>query len=471
MPEAFAMARRFFDDVISSPVNIFLVGLICYFSYKLIKKDSTKPPAKKNSKSENDLANMPKQDFTLEQLKEYDGIKSNGRILIGVLGKVFDVSKAKDFYGPGGPYSVFAGRDASRALGTFSVDKSQFKDEYDDLSDLKTSQMESIKEWEMQFLEKYPLVGNLLRPGEEPSVYEEESAERMREVPLSLCEYDFVIKALSENLRLDKRSVYDIRDIKIDFLKTRGSCLLSIGNTQVSAQVSAEIVKPKDSRPNEGIIKINLDLSPMGAQHFEVGKQSEQGVELNRLLERNLKQSRFLDIETLCIRAGEKVWQIRVDLNVLNHDGNILDCANLAVICAVSHFRLPEVSVTGDQITIFSPEERNPIPLIIIHMPITLSFAFFDQGKFLLVDPTELEEKCMDGKLVIGMNRHREICTMQLSGNMLLLKDQIKRCVDITANKVLKITEFIQEEINKNVNDLEKKKSIRSSNLEEKMSM
>ncbi len=43
------------------------------------------------------------------------------------------------------------------------------------------------------------------------------------------------------------------------------------------------------------------------------------------------------------------------------------------------------------------------------------------------MDPTELEERCMDGKLVIGMNRHREVCTMQLSGNILLLKDQVKR--------------------------------------------
>lgn len=48
---------------------------------------------------------------------------------------------------------------------------------------------------------------------------------------------------------------------------------------------------------------------------------------------------------------------------------------------------------------------------------------------------------------------------------------KIKRCVDITANKVLKITEFIQEEINKSKNDNEKKQSIRSSNLDEKMSM
>ena len=58
----------------------------------------------------------------------------------------------------------------------------------------------------------------------------------------------------------------------------------------------------------------------------------------------------------MCIRGGEKVWQIRVDLNVLNHDGNILDCANIALICAVAHFRLPEVSVTGDEIKIVISE-------------------------------------------------------------------------------------------------------------------
>ena len=41
---------------------------------------------------------------------------------------------------------------------------------------------------------------------------------------------------------------------------------------RISAQTSSEIVKPKDSRPNEGILKINLELSPMGAQYFEANK-------------------------------------------------------------------------------------------------------------------------------------------------------------------------------------------------------
>jgi hypothetical protein len=49
----------------------------------------------------------------------------------------------------GGPYSAFGGRDASRGLATFSVVSS--KDDYDDLSDLNTVEMESVREWEMQF--------------------------------------------------------------------------------------------------------------------------------------------------------------------------------------------------------------------------------------------------------------------------------------------------------------------------------
>jgi len=51
----------------------------------------------------------------------------------------------------GGPYGVFAGRDASRGLATFSLTEEAIKDEYDDLSDLTSMHMDSVREWEMQF--------------------------------------------------------------------------------------------------------------------------------------------------------------------------------------------------------------------------------------------------------------------------------------------------------------------------------
>ncbi|NWX00935.1 EXOS9 protein, partial [Caloenas nicobarica] len=140
-----------------------------------------------------------------------------------------------------------------------------------------------------------------------------------------------------------------------------------------------------------------------------------------------------------------QVWQIRLDLHLLNHDGNIIDAAGIAGIVALCHFRRPDVSVQGEEVTVYTPEERDPVPLSIHHMPICVSFAFFHQGTYLLVDPSEREERVMDGLLVIAMNKHGEICTIQSSGGIMLVTDQVLRCSKITAVKVAEITELIQK--------------------------
>ncbi|NWS45397.1 EXOS9 protein, partial [Probosciger aterrimus] len=140
-----------------------------------------------------------------------------------------------------------------------------------------------------------------------------------------------------------------------------------------------------------------------------------------------------------------QVWQIRLDMHLLNHDGNIIDAASVAGIVALCHFRRPDVSVQGEEVTVYTPEERDPVPLSIHHMPICVSFAFFQQGTYLLVDPSEREERVMDGLLVIAMNKHQEICTIDSSGGIVLVKNQVLRCSKITAVKVAEITELIQK--------------------------
>jgi membrane-associated progesterone receptor component len=55
------------------------------------------------------------------ELSKYDG-QQEKKILMGIRGRVYDVSAGANFYGPGGPYGNFAGRDASRGLSKGSFD-------------------------------------------------------------------------------------------------------------------------------------------------------------------------------------------------------------------------------------------------------------------------------------------------------------------------------------------------------------
>ncbi|WAQ99132.1 PGRC2-like protein [Mya arenaria] len=168
-------AVNFFKELLSSPLNLALLGLCGFLLYKIVigqrKPDAARP-------KEPELSKMKKQDMTLEQLREYDGKGPEGRILLAANGKIFDVTRGKRFYGPGGPYGLFAGRNASRALATFSMSEDVFRNEYDDLSDLSSMQMESVREWEMQFTEKYDYVGRLLKPGEQPREYSDTEDEQ-----------------------------------------------------------------------------------------------------------------------------------------------------------------------------------------------------------------------------------------------------------------------------------------------------
>jgi exosome complex component RRP45 len=90
---------------------------------------------------------------------------------------------------------------------------------------------------------------------------------------------------------------------------------------RILAQVSCEVQQPKPTRPNEGLLFINVDLSPMGAPHFEAGRQSELAVQINRLLEKCIKDSRCLDLEALCIVAEEKVYVLIIcNIMLTSHD-------------------------------------------------------------------------------------------------------------------------------------------------------
>lgn len=87
----------FIAEIVRSPVNLALVGVIAILVYKIVKSrtrvEEPMPEVKK----------LPKlrRDFAIEDLTKYDGKGPDGRILVAVNGNVYDVTRGARFYGPG----------------------------------------------------------------------------------------------------------------------------------------------------------------------------------------------------------------------------------------------------------------------------------------------------------------------------------------------------------------------------------
>ena len=107
--------------------------------------------------------------FTPSELKPFNG-ENNSPVYLAVRGQVFDVTSGRNFYGPGGPYENFAGRDATRGLACGSFDEDMLTKDLqgplDDLKGLGPDEMQSLQDWEDRFSEKYLVVGKLVSVGD-----------------------------------------------------------------------------------------------------------------------------------------------------------------------------------------------------------------------------------------------------------------------------------------------------------------
>ncbi|OIT20994.1 PREDICTED: membrane steroid-binding protein 2-like isoform X2 [Nicotiana attenuata] len=118
-------------------------------------------------------------DLTEEELKAYNGSDSQKPLLIAIRGQIYDVSSSKMFYGPGGPYAMFAGRDASRALAQLSFKPQDINGNLEGLSD---AELEILRDWEDKFIEKYARVGQLVPKKTLTEKEKDENASRIEEV-------------------------------------------------------------------------------------------------------------------------------------------------------------------------------------------------------------------------------------------------------------------------------------------------
>ncbi|KAF3760475.1 hypothetical protein M406DRAFT_72967 [Cryphonectria parasitica EP155] len=97
----------------------------------------------------------PKDDpISPEELAKANGT-DGGKCYVAIKGKVYDVTGNKA-YQPGGSYHVFAGKDASRALGKTSTKDEDVSSEWKDLNDKEKG---VLNDWVKFFSNRYNVVG------------------------------------------------------------------------------------------------------------------------------------------------------------------------------------------------------------------------------------------------------------------------------------------------------------------------
>uniref|UniRef100_A0A7S0YRU4 Uncharacterized protein n=1 Tax=Polytomella parva TaxID=51329 RepID=A0A7S0YRU4_9CHLO len=280
---------------------------------------------------------------------------------------------------------------------------------------------------------------------------------------------DFIVKALIDECRLDGRKPYDFRKIGFKFSLDGSTATISLGNTRVMTVVTASLEAPSVGRPMEGMARFNVELSPMASPAFEpygggLGfgsrRQADISNEIVRVVERVVKDSGALDLESLCVVSGRSVWILRIDIHVLNHDGNLIDACVLSAVAALRSFRRPDVEIrpmgggdgsaatasSNDEIIIHSPEVREPHPLTMHHLPMSITFALYEDGNVVAVDPSVRESAAAAGSCTVAMNAtSHDVCAIQKVEGGGLTAAQFGRCVRLAAAKIDAVAEQLME--------------------------
>lgn len=171
-----------------------------------------------------------------------------------------------------------------------------------------------------------------------------------------------------------------------------------------------------------------------------------QATGIAQLLQRVVADAAAVDLEALTVQRGRWSWVLRLDIHVLSHCGNLVDCALLATIASLCAFRLPQTEISSSgAVVVFTPEEREPLPLTVQHVPLSVSFALFEDGEVMVIDPTREEAAAADGSITLVATEHGELCGVHKVEGCAMSPDVIHRCVRLCVSGVLDVAKSLRE--------------------------
>ncbi len=252
---------------------------------------------------------------------------------------------------------------------------------------------------------------------------------------------------LDQGKRFDGRKPEDFRELSIEngvSNKAEGSARVRLGKTEVVVGVKMGVAAPYPDSPDKGNLMVTSELLPLSSPKYESGPPKFIGIEVGRLVDRAIRESKFIDFEKLCIKEGEKVWSVFIDIYSINDDGNLVDAATIGAVAALTWAEMPKYDEEEGKV-IYGESSGKKIPLA---KEIPICITAHKIGNAILVDPTQEEEDVSEARITIGANIEGVISSMQKGAPIELSIEEVHEILDMTEKvrkKVfLKIEKFLE---------------------------
>jgi exosome complex component RRP42 len=263
--------------------------------------------------------------------------------------------------------------------------------------------------------------------------------------PVAKLEQKTVRDLILKGKRIDDRGLLDYRPLTImlgTVEKANGSAQVYLGKTRILAGVKIQTGTPFEDTPNEGILTVNAEFVPLAYPTFEAGPPGEDSIELARVVDRGIRESKAIDLGKMCIEPGKKVFVIFVDVYVLDHDGNLIDAAGMAALGALISAKMHAFEVKGGEIKY----KDTKIPLPMQNYPVPITSVKLDGS--VVIDPCLEEEQVMSCRLTVTTDKSGNICAMQKGGLGVFTPEEIKQIVSSSVNKSRELREKILSKVN-----------------------
>lgn len=251
---------------------------------------------------------------------------------------------------------------------------------------------------------------------------------------------NYILDLVKQDSRIDGRKLKEFRKpIKIETgisKNAEGSAKATIGETEVIVGIKLNVGEPYPDNPDEGTIIVSAELLPMASEEFESGPPGTQAIELARIVDRGIRESKVIDFKKLCIKKGELCWLVFIDIYPINDAGNLIDASALAAIAALKEVKFPKLE--KDKVK-YGELTKEKLPLNKIPITCTL----IKLGGKILVDPNLEEEQVIDARLTIAISNNK-INAMQKGGVEGLSFEEIDKMMDIAFEKEKELRKAIQ---------------------------